>query len=131
MPHESLDIDVKSFTAKGRLPRCPFCGAVARPNVYMFGDSEKSYVWEAGEGTARNFAAWIEKQKDARLLILEIGCGLGAPGLRHRAERYLATYSASSLIRINLAAAEGPSKRFIGIRAGAAQFFAELRTPYQ
>jgi len=116
MPDEPLDIDAENFLLKGPLPLCPFCGVVARPNVYLFGDVEESYVWEAYQATAKRFSQWIAEQKNAELLMLEIGCGLGAPGLRHRAEQYLADYPRALLIRINDSAASGPPERFIGIQ---------------
>jgi len=119
MPEEPLDIDADNFMLKGPLPRCPFCGAVARPNVYFFGDSEESYVSEGSQATAEQFSSWIAERKNTALLMLEIGCGLGAPGLRHRAEQYLADCPKSLLIRINDSAAMGPSERFIGIQARA------------
>ena len=31
-----IDVDENTFRAKGELPRCPQCGALARPNVLMF-----------------------------------------------------------------------------------------------
>jgi NAD-dependent SIR2 family protein deacetylase len=119
MPDEPLDIDVDNFLVKGPLPYCPFCGAVARPNVYFFGDSEESYVREGSQATAERFSSWIAERKTTELLMVEIGCGLGAPGLRHRAEQYLAEYPRSWLIRINDSAAMGPPERFIGIQARA------------
>ena len=119
MPDELLAIDAQNFLAKDPLPRCPFCGAVARPNVFLFDDHEKSYVWEGSQATAERFSSWLIEQKNAELLMVEIGCGLDAPGLRHRAEQYLADCPKSLLIRINDAAASGPPERFIGIQAKA------------
>ena len=36
--HRICKIDLTTFRALGPLPRCPECGAMARPNVMMFGD---------------------------------------------------------------------------------------------
>lgn len=83
------------------VPLCPRCGAPARPNVYFFGDSAETYVWEAQQPSAERFAVWLERYGKA-MLMLEIGCGTGAPGLRLHAERYLRDFPASRLIRINL-----------------------------
>ena len=119
MPDAPLAVDAENFLVTGPLPHCPFCGAVARPNVYLFGDSEQSYVWEAGQATAERFSSWIAERQNAELLIVEIGCGLGAPGLRHRAEQYLAENPRSFLVRINDSAVNGPSERFVGIQGKA------------
>ena len=119
MPDEPLDIDVENFLLKGPLPRCPFCDAPARPNIYCFGDAEESYVWESRQATAERFSSWVVERKNAELLIVEIGCGLYYPALRRHAEQYLADYPRSLLIRVNDSAAMGPSERFIGIQARA------------
>jgi hypothetical protein len=34
----TVDVDPDTFRARGTLPTCPTCGAVARPNILMFGD---------------------------------------------------------------------------------------------
>jgi len=119
MPDEPLDIDAENFLLKGPLPRCLFCDALARPNIYCFGDSEESYVWEASQAIAEGFSSWIAERKNAELLIVEIGCGLYYPALRRRAEQYLADSPRSLLIRLNDSAAMGPPERFIGIQARA------------
>jgi NAD-dependent SIR2 family protein deacetylase len=90
------------------VPRCPICEAPARPNVYFFGDSEESYVWEAQQASAERFSAWIKRHGE-RMLMLEIGCGIGAPGLRLRAEKYLHDFPGSRLIRINAHETEYPT----------------------
>lgn len=33
-----IEVDQEQFLAIGRLPRCPDCGELARPNILMFGD---------------------------------------------------------------------------------------------
>ena len=119
MPVERIEVDVETFLAQGPLPHCPFCGASARPNIYCYGDSETSYVWEGNQATAAKFFSWMAERKDAELHILEIGCGLYHPALRRQAEQYLADNPQSLLIRINDSAATGPSERFIGIQGKA------------
>jgi NAD-dependent SIR2 family protein deacetylase len=37
-PDQVMEVDPSSFRALGPLPSCPACGAMARPNVQMFGD---------------------------------------------------------------------------------------------
>jgi NAD-dependent SIR2 family protein deacetylase len=101
MPEERVEIDAATFQAQGSLPRCPFCKAPARPNIYCFGDSEKSYVWEGTQAT------------------VEIGCGLYYSALQRHSEQYLADYPRSRLVRINDSAVSGPSERFIGIQGKA------------
>ena len=85
---------------------CPECGAPARPNVYFFGDSDRSYVWEGSQKQADAFSSWLSEHGET-MLMLEIGCGLGAPGLRYHSESFLQQYPATRLIRINEHEAEG------------------------
>lgn len=88
------------------IPLCPVCEAPARPNVYFFGDSERSFVWEANQKQAEAFSNWLSVH-EREMLMLEVGCGLGAPGLRRHAESFLMRCPNSRLIRINEHEAEG------------------------
>ncbi|CAF1442575.1 unnamed protein product [Rotaria sordida] len=46
-----LNVDPKTDCVIGRLPHCPYCKKLARPNVLMF-DKSKLLVIELGAGTA-------------------------------------------------------------------------------
>lgn len=75
-----------------RLPSCPKCRGLARPNILMFNDSHWIETFAAiGRG---NFEQWIEKV--GTFVVLEIGAGTGLPTIR-RIGRSLG----SPLIRIN------------------------------
>lgn len=78
-------------------PYCPGCGAVARPNILMFGD----YGW-IGERTAHQqqcFDRFLANAKSP-LVVIELGAGTAIPTIRHLSER-LARRSGGRLIRIN------------------------------
>jgi NAD-dependent SIR2 family protein deacetylase len=92
--------DHPSDDADRLLPLCPFCGAVARPNVYFFGDSEERYVWEGQQAQAQKFVDWLSRWGNS-MLMLEIGCGTGAPGMRYRTETFLRDHPRTRLLRIN------------------------------
>ena len=53
----TIDIDMERFRAREPLPRCPRCGAMARPNILMFGDW--SWVEDRTEAVARDGAVLI------------------------------------------------------------------------
>lgn len=86
-------------------PRCPHCGAIARPNILMFGD----WGWLERRSTAQyeRLRRWLRVVE--RLLAIEIGAGTNIPTVRMMSES-----AGGRLIRINpdapeLGRAEGVS----------------------
>ena len=126
MPDIDLQLRHDPLRADGELPRCPYCGERARPNVYFLGDTEEKYVWEGHQEIATAFSQWLDKFGPMRLLMLEVGCGTGAPGLRLHAENYLTSFNNSYLTRINDSDATGPSTRFTGFLGRAVDILADL-----
>jgi len=88
------------FRALDPLPKCPFCGAMARPNILMFGD----WMWESHrtDAQSRNLQAWLAEleEKGAKLAIVEMGAGTAVPTVRHTSEQIAARFGVP-LIRIN------------------------------
>ena len=85
--------------ARPPLPTCPRCGAVARPNILMFGDGD----WVPGAATPSATAAhreWLRAQDAQRLAVVELGAGTAVPTVRRHAE--LASAASGALIRINV-----------------------------
>jgi len=97
-PLPDLHIDLATLTAEGELPRCPACGALARPNVLMFNDSHWVDVVAREQG--RRFEAWLARIRERRLVILELGAGKALPTIRRLGER-IAQRSLVTLVRIN------------------------------
>ena len=97
----AVEVDPETFRAKGALPACPRCGALARPNVLMFGD----FGWESALADAQEakLEAWLSAciGAGARFVIVELGAGTGVPTVRHFSERS-ARSLASPLVRVNL-----------------------------
>jgi NAD-dependent SIR2 family protein deacetylase len=95
----SIEIE-EGFRAKVPLPSCIHCGAMARPNILMFGD----YSWESSrtDQQSRRLSTWLEKlkQANATLAIVEMGAGTSVPTVRHTSEQ-IATMFNVPLIRIN------------------------------
>ncbi|MFT3720897.1 SIR2 family NAD-dependent protein deacylase [Pseudorhodoferax sp.] len=81
-------------------PRCPHCGALARPNILMFGDGD----WNPGREQAQATALqdWLAglRQARARLVVVEIGAGTAVPSVRHFVQQ-LQRGMAARLVRIN------------------------------
>jgi NAD-dependent SIR2 family protein deacetylase len=93
-----LDVDTESFNAVGRLPVCSRCGALARPNVLMFGD----WNWVPHRTTAqeRRFSSWLEYVAGTRLVVIELGAGTAVPTVRMTSEHLVSRFGAM-LVRIN------------------------------
>ena len=84
--------DQASCELTSELPRCPSCGAVARPNILMFGD----YDWIAlrTERQEASLHAWLTGVE--RLVVIEIGAGKAIPTVR-----FFSEYNGPRVIRIN------------------------------
>jgi NAD-dependent SIR2 family protein deacetylase len=113
----SVDVDPETFRAKGPLPACPGCGALARPNVLMFGDWDwDSSLTEQQEGRMSGWLSQVRAQ-GVPLVVVELGAGTGVPTVRMASER-TASEPATTLIRINVREPLVPAGH-VGIAEGA------------
>jgi NAD-dependent SIR2 family protein deacetylase len=109
-----VTVDPTTFRARPPLPSCPACGALARPNILMFGD----WGWDdtrTGEQALR-FEHFLETAP-AGACVIECGAGRAIPTVRRASER-AARRLAGTLVRINLREPETPPGH-IGLRMGA------------
>lgn len=115
----TVKVDEEKFVACEPLPKCPECGAVARPNILMFGD----WYWieDRSEAQSKRYARWLNKLNDnnVRLAIIEIGAGKAVPTVRLQSSRLTRALNAT-LIRINPRDFDLPKGRHYGISSGAA-----------
>lgn len=97
---EEVDVDLSTFRAYGKLPKCMFCGKLARPNILMFGDWGYLSVREY-EQTSR-FNTWLRENtaRNLKTVVIEIGAGKAIPTIRLHSEDIFRQYGAK-LIRIN------------------------------
>jgi len=124
-------IDEESCRAIGPLPSCPRCGALARPNVLLFGD----WSWEPGpyDEQESRMDDWLADllDREARLVVVELGAGSHVPTVRTFSENVTKALK-GKLVRINPRESEGP-RGTISIAGGAlescAAIDAILRTP--
>jgi NAD-dependent SIR2 family protein deacetylase len=123
-----ISVDEENFMADEPLPRCPACGAVARPNILMFGD----WLWDerASGAQRREYEIWLKAigQADLRLLVIEIGAGTAIPSVRAQSE-HQASPERARLIRINPREAQVPSylgERALGIEMGGVEALGHL-----
>lgn len=81
----NVKVDMKKFDAL-ITPKCPSCGAVARPNILMFGD----WGWDGSRSEAQarradEFKADVY-ENGYTLAIIEIGAGRHVPTVRYESE---------------------------------------------
>jgi len=113
-----VDIESESMLAQEPLPTCPHCPAIARPHIFMFGDSQ--YVWEATQTAAKRHRAWLSKNRHHKIVIIECGAGEVVPGLRRYCEEIASDYPDAALIRINPQDTDVPAgENFLAIPLGA------------
>ncbi len=95
-----VSINTESFEAQEPLPRCPDCGAVARPNILMFGD----WAWLSQRSEEQNyrFNTWLGELKNRNMqpVIIETGAGTAVATVRMKSERLASEFN-THLIRIN------------------------------
>jgi NAD-dependent SIR2 family protein deacetylase len=95
-----IKIDMDRFEALEPLPECPECGAVARPNILMFGDW--NWIPRRTGRQDKCMETWLQSisSSGADLAVIEIGAGQAIPTVRHFSEQ-VARDQRGTLIRIN------------------------------
>ncbi|WP_165072620.1 SIR2 family NAD-dependent protein deacylase [Paludisphaera rhizosphaerae] len=118
---QGVEIDPATMRAVGRLPQCTQCGAMARPNILMFGDGG----WDdaASEAQARRYRDWIRSLGECRLVVVECGAGTAVPTIRMLGDRL--ANAGVPLVRINVREPAGP-RGTISIAAGALDSLAAI-----
>jgi NAD-dependent SIR2 family protein deacetylase len=93
----TVEVDEATMRARNVL-RCPRCGAVARPNILMFGDV--SWLSERAEAQQRRFEEFLTEHRGRRVVAIEMGAGTAIPSVRTRSDR-IARLPGATLVRIN------------------------------
>lgn len=101
-----ISVDMDSFQASDPLPLCPECGAIARPNILMFGD----WDWLSSRTYAQTdrFDRWKKEvaSEKIKVAVIEIGAGTAIPSIRRMSEAAAKQFH-TPLIRINPREADG------------------------
>jgi NAD-dependent SIR2 family protein deacetylase len=100
----SPDVDDEHCLLINDAPSCPHCGALARPNILMFGDWE--WVDDRERLQAARYQYW--RSMVQRSVVIEIGAGTAIPSVRRFGEGQKDGF----LIRIN------PTEPAIGMSRG-------------
>lgn len=114
-PDWDVEVDLDTMRAVGRLPTCPSCGGLSRPNILMFGD----VGWEPGRVDAqlRGLQRWSEQAAGSRVVVVECGAGTTVPSVRRFSESLRRTHDAL-LVRVNPREPQVPQGA-IGVATGA------------
>lgn len=128
-----VDIDPDTFRARGVLPTCPTCGAVARPNILMFGDS--GFASGPTDDAEHRFSARLDGfAAAAPHVIIECGAGTHIPSIRVMSDDLLHRFPHATLVRINVrepfADVDAVAHRTIGIPLGAKAALQALSTTW-
>ncbi|MBP7565485.1 MAG: NAD-dependent deacetylase [Burkholderiaceae bacterium] len=107
-------VDEAACRLLNELPRCPACGALARPNVLMFGDA--GWIDSRERAQARRLRQWLARA--ARPVVVELGAGTAIPSVRHFSHAVLHAHG-GRLVRINPRESSVPSPRDVGLASGA------------
>jgi len=113
-----------------RLPVCPSCGALARPNIMMFNDY--SYDDTITNMQEKAFNAFMRKydKNGTKIAIIEIGAGTAIPTIRDIGEYIHNKIDTATLIRINPREAQVP-KGAIGLETTGVESLTKLLQEYQ
>ena len=108
------EIDEQQCLLVSDLPCCPQCGALARPNVLMFGDW--GWVETRQQAQQKLQRAWLMKVN--RPVVIELGAGEVIPSVRHFSQQIVSSYG-GRLIRINPRDFSVPTPFDVGLPMGA------------
>lgn len=99
----NIDINQSRLIATGKLPMCPYCSEVARPNILMFGDAE--WLPQRSNIQSRNYDYWKMQNANLKIVTIELGAGKAIPTARYASESM-----SGELIRINPRDSDGCDK---------------------
>jgi NAD-dependent SIR2 family protein deacetylase len=99
------------------LPRCPRCGALARPNILMFGDGR--WLDARTEEQYARLARW--RARVDSLVVIELGAGTDVPSVRRLCET-----QGAPLVRINPREPDVRPGRGVGVAQGALEALVTL-----
>jgi len=112
------EVDAAACRLRNAPPRCPHCGALARPNILMFNDS--AWIDTRTEAQYARLQAWRAGVR--RLVVVELGAGIDIPSVRRMSERQRAP-----LVRINPRAPQLDGANGVGLALGARDALDRIR----
>ena len=108
------DIDAQHCLWLGKLPLCPDCGSLARPNILMFDD----WNWVDSDRQHNDSALQSFLAACRQMVVIELGAGTEVATVRSFSERIAKAYQAT-LVRINPRESHCEMSNCIGISMAA------------
>lgn len=118
-------VDEAACEWQGELPRCPRCGALARPNILMFDDWHWNHTRSARQRMLLD--TWLDSAPAP--LVIEIGAGRAVPTVRNFTRRM--QQRGSPLVRINLRDANIHNPDAIELALGAREALERIASHIQ
>ena len=115
-------VDTANCLLVSDLPLCPACGAMARPNIMMFGDD--GFDGARTQQQTDRLETWLARLRQA--VVIEIGAGTAIATVRHFGES-----THRPLIRINPGEPAVALRRDIAIPLGALDAMARIALALQ
>lgn len=109
---ETLDpcIDQTRCEWLGEFPHCPYCHALARPNILMFDDYD--WISQRSQQQRQHLTTWLNQYHNP--VVIELGAGTAIPTVRSFSERFT-----PNVLRINPREAHFTSTQGISIEYAA------------
>lgn len=117
----AVEVDTEACEWLGALPTCPHCGALARPNILMFGDGE--WIEHRTDEQCRQ----VEERLAAaeRPAVVEIGAGTHIATVRQFGHQVVTRYG-GRMVRINPREANVALRLDVGLETGALAGLTEI-----
>lgn len=115
------EVDAAQCRLLSPLPRCPSCGALARPNILMFCDADWLEAREVRQ--AAKMKQWLSRIR--RPVVVEIGAGTAIASVRRFGQRIVHEFG-GRLVRINPRESTVPGSLDIGLASGSLQALTEI-----
>jgi NAD-dependent SIR2 family protein deacetylase len=112
------EVDAERCHLLNTLPTCPCCGALARPNILMFGDWNWNHARSEEQRSSEK--RWLDTLacSGGNVAIIELGAGTAIPSVRHFSHRMSQEYG-GRIVRINPREFAVPSSLDVGIPMGS------------
>ena len=108
------DVDNDACRLLNTAPACPHCGALARPNILMFGD----WGWNERRAAMQEARLHALLDKARRPLVVELGAGVAIPSVRNFGQQVVQRHG-GRMIRINPREPQVAGIRDVGLALGA------------
>lgn len=108
-------INIDTCELVSELPKCMFCGKLARPNIYLFSDWSWNQTRQFSQET--RLKQWLAKCN--RPIVIEVGAGSTIPTVRNFSRQMLYKNPNARLIRINPIEYTIPTDEDVGLPMGA------------